>query len=310
MVSNQGGNEMTGAMASRLSGRGIVRIGGQEARSFLQGLVTNNVDHADGTRLVYSALLTPQGKFLFDFIMAADPADKAAVLLDCDGARAGELIKRLSMYKLRAKVDLEDRSRDFAVIAIWNEDGSPLPEGPGLPDPRHTQMGRRAIVPEKEAEAAIAAAKATERPEEAWHRHRISLGIGEAAEDFEPDRTFPLEVNFAELNGIDFHKGCFVGPEVTSRTKRRGSVRKRLLPVRVEGDMPEPGTPVKGGVREVGTIHSTDMESERALALLRLDLIGSAILEAGQAEIRPEIPDWLEASIESGHNEDGGGDGD
>lgn len=301
---------MTGAMASKLSGRGIVRIGGPEARSFLQGLVTNNVDHADGTRLVYSALLTPQGKFLFDFFMAADPSDPEAVLLDCDGARAGELVKRLSMYKLRAKVEIEDRSGNFSVIAFWNADGSPLAEGPGLPDPRHPPMGRRAIVAEKEAEAAIAAAMATERPEEAWHRHRISLGIGEAAEDFEPDRTFPLEVNFAELNGIDFHKGCFVGQEVTSRTKRRGSVRKRLLPVHVEGDMPEPGTPVKGGVREVGTIHSTDTESERALALLRLDLIGSAILEAGQAEIRPEIPGWLEASIENGHSEESGGDGD
>ncbi|MFN4353184.1 YgfZ/GcvT domain-containing protein [Parvibaculum sp.] len=301
---------MTGARASRLSGRGIVRIGGPEARSFLQGLVTNNVDKAGGTQLVYSALLTPQGKFLFDFFMTSDPADKEAVMLDCDGARAGEFIKRLSMYKLRAKVEIEDKSDGFAVIAFWNEDGSPMPDGPGLPDPRHPQMGRRAILPEKDANAAVAAAKAEEAPEQEWHRHRISLGIGEAAEDFEPDRTFPLEVNFAELNGIDFHKGCFIGQEVTSRTKRRGSVRKRLLPVHVEGDMPEPGTPVKGGVREVGTIHSTDAESERALALLRLDLIGSAILEAGQAEIRPEIPGWLEASIESGHSEDSGGDGD
>ncbi|MBX3508028.1 MAG: folate-binding protein YgfZ [Parvibaculum sp.] len=297
---------MTGARASRLSGRGIVRIGGPEARSFLQGLVTNNVEQADGTRFVYSALLTPQGKFLFDFFMAGDPADAEAVLLDCDGARAGELVKRLSMYKLRAKVEIEDRSGDFAVIAFWNADGSPMTDGPGLPDPRNPQMGRRAIFPAKGAEAAITAAKAAEVPEEAWHRHRISLGIGEAAEDFEPDRTFPLEVNFAELNGIDFHKGCFVGQEVTSRTKRRGSVRKRLLPVHVEGDMPAPGTPVKGGVREVGTIHSTDAESERALALLRLDLIGSAILEAGQAEIRPEIPGWLEVSLEGMEGESDG----
>jgi folate-binding protein YgfZ len=289
---------MTGARASRLPGRGMVRIGGPEARSFLQGLVTNNVDHADGTRLVYSALLTPQGKFLFDFFMAGDPADPAAVLLDCDGARAGELVKRLSMYKLRAKVEIEDRSAGFAVIAFWNEDGSPMAEGPGLPDPRNPQMGRRAITPANDAEAVIKTSKATEVPAEAWRRHRISLGIGDAAEDFEPDRTFPLEVNFAELNGIDFHKGCFVGQEVTSRTKRRGSVRKRLLPVHVEGDMPAAGTPVKGGVREVGTIHSTDAESERALALLRLDLISGAVLEAGQAEIRPEIPGWLEASVE------------
>lgn len=295
---------MTGAMASALTGRGVLRIGGPEARSFLQGLVTNNVDLADGSRLVYSALLTPQGKFLFDFFMSADPADKDAVLFDCDGARAGELAKRLTMYKLRAKVEIEDKSETMGVVAFWNEDGSPMADGPGLPDPRLAAMGRRAIMARDDIEGAIAAAKAVPQPEEAWHRHRISLGIGDAGRDFEPDRTFPLEVNFAELNGIDFQKGCFVGQEVTSRTKRRGSVRKRLLPVWVEGDMPAPDTPIKGGVREVGTLLSTDAEAGRALALLRLDLVGDSILEAGLSEIRPEIPGWLD--IETGKGGENG----
>ncbi|MEQ9152047.1 MAG: folate-binding protein [Parvibaculum sp.] len=295
---------MAGALASALTERGVLRIGGPEARSFLQGLVTNNVDRADGSRLVYSALLTPQGKFLFDFFMAADPADKDAVLLDCDGARAGELAKRLAMYKLRAKVEIEDRSETMGVAAFWHEDGSAMAEGPGLADPRLAAMGRRAIMAKSGIEGAIAAAKATSAPEDAWHRHRISLGIGDAAKDFEPDRTFPLEVNFAELNGIDFQKGCFVGQEVTSRTKRRGSVRKRLLPVDVEGDMPAHGTPIKGGAREVGTILSTDAEAGRALALVRLDLIRDSILEAGLSEIRPEIPGWLD--IETGEGKENG----
>lgn len=298
---------MAGAMASALTERGVLRIGGPEARSFLQGLVTNNVDLADGTQLVYSALLTPQGKFLFDFFMAADPADKDAGLLDCDGARAGELAKRLAMYKLRAKVEIEDRSETMGVAVFWHEDGSPMTEGPGLADPRLAALGRRAVMARSEIKGAIAAAKATSAPEDAWHRHRISLGIGDAAKDFEPDRTFPLEVNFAELNGIDFQKGCFVGQEVTSRTKRRGSVRKRLLPVLVEGDMPAHGTPIKGGNREVGTILSTDAEAGRALALVRLDLIRDSILEAGLSEIRPEIPGWLD--IETGEGkEDGAGE--
>ncbi|MEP0706965.1 MAG: folate-binding protein [Parvibaculum sp.] len=295
---------MAGALASALTERGVLRIGGPEARSFLQGLVTNNVDLADGSRLVYSALLTPQGKFLFDFFMAADPADKDAVLLDCDGARTGELAKRLAMYKLRAKVEIEDRSDSLGVAVFWHEDGSAMAEGPGLPDPRNAAMGRRAIMAKSGIEGAIAAAKATSAPEDAWHRHRISLGIGDAAKDFEPDRTFPLEVNFAELNGIDFQKGCFVGQEVTSRTKRRGSVRKRLLPVDVEGDMPAHGTPIKGGAREVGTILSTDAEAGRALALVRLDLIRDSILEAGLSEIRPEIPGWLD--IETGEGKENG----
>jgi folate-binding protein YgfZ len=284
-------------MASALEERGIIRVSGPEARSFLQNLVTNNVDRADGGNLVYSALLTPQGKFLFDFFMSADPAGESAVLLDCDGARIADLVKRLTMYKLRAKVEIADISGERSVVAFWREDAQPMADGPGLPDPRHGAMGRRAILPRDGFDDSIKAAGATAAPESAWHSHRIRLGIGDAALDFEPDRTFPLEVNFAELNGIDFHKGCFVGQEVTSRTKRRGSVRKRLLPVHVEGDMPAPGTPVKGGVREVGTIYSTDAETGRALALLRLDLIKSAVLEAGLSEIRPEVPEWLEASI-------------
>jgi folate-binding protein YgfZ len=194
-------------------------------------------------------------------------------------------------------VEIADISGERSVVAFWREDALPMTEGPGLSDPRHEAMGRRAILPRDGIDDAIKAAGATAARESAWHSHRIRLGIGDAANDFEPDRTFPLEVNFAELNGIDFHKGCFVGQEVTSRTKRRGSVRKRLLPVHVEGDMPAPGTPVKGGVREVGTIYSTDAETGRALALLRLDLIKSAVLEAGLSEIRPEVPEWLEASI-------------
>lgn len=286
-----------GAMASTLAERGIIRVSGPEARSFLQNLVTNNVDRADSKNLIYSALLTPQGKFLFDFFMTADPDDESAILLDCDGARIADLVKRLTMYKLRAKVEIADISAEKAVVAFWNEDTAPMPEGPGLPDPRHEAMGRRAILARDKVDEAIKAASAATAPESAWHSHRIGLGIGDAANDFEPDRTFPLEVNFAELNGIDFRKGCFVGQEVTSRTKRRGSVRKRLLPVHVEGEMPAPGTPIKGGVREVGLIYSTDAETGRALALLRLDLIRSAVLEAGFSEIRPDVPEWLEASI-------------
>ena len=294
----------TEALASPLSGRGVLKLAGEEARSFLQNLVTNNVEKAGPGVAVYSALLTPQGKFLFDFFITADPADENALLLDCDGARAGELVKRLGMYKLRAKVTIEDKSSELDVLALWRADGSPMAEGPGFADPRLAAMGRRAILPKGEIDNAIKAANAGTADEEAWHRLRIGLGIGDAAQDFEPDRTFPLEVNFDELNGIDFHKGCYIGQEVTSRTKRRGSVRKRLLPVYVEGDMPKPGTPIKGGAREVGMLLSTDAETERALALIRLDLVRASVLEAESAEIRPEIPSWL--PIETAEGEENG----
>jgi len=298
----------TEALASPLSGRGVLRIAGEEARSFLQNLVTNNVDKAGPAEAVYSALLTPQGKFLFDFFIVEEPGGGGALLLDCDGARAGDLAKRLGMYKLRAKVTIEDMSEALGVVAFWHEDASPMAEGPGFADPRLPGMGRRAILPEGEIGSAIKAAGAKAASEDAWHRLRIRLGIGDAAKDFEPDRTFPLEVNFDELNGIDFHKGCYIGQEVTSRTKRRGSVRKRLLPVHVEGDMPAPGSPIKGGAREVGTLLSTDAETERALALIRLDLVRASVLEAETAEIRPEIPAWLPSLVTEG-DEDGDAEG-
>jgi len=291
---------MNAVKACALPERGVLRVRGPEARSFLQGLVTNNVDHADGSQLVYSALLTPQGKFLFDFFMSAEPSDKQSVLLDCDGTRAADLVKRLGMYKLRAKVEIEDLSPTHGVAVYWHDDGAPVAtEGARLADPRLAAMGARAILPK-------AALAALDDKAEGWHRHRIGLGVGDAAKDFEPDRTFPLEVNLDSLQGIDFHKGCFVGQEVTSRTKRRGSVRKRLLPCNVEGDLPASGTPVKAIMREVGTVLSGDAETARVLALLRLDLIKDTTLEAGPSGLVPDIPDWLRADVETEGQDNGG----
>ncbi|MEQ8281832.1 MAG: folate-binding protein [Parvibaculum sp.] len=290
---------MNGVKACALSGRGVLRVGGPEARSFLQGLVTNNADLATESQAVYAALLTPQGKFLFDFFIFADRKDSDAVLLDCDGARIADLVKRLTMYKLRAKVTIEDVSAAHGVAVYWNEDGTAVAaDGARLPDPRLAAMGARAILP-KEMLAAL------DGDMTGWHRHRIRLGVGDAAEDFEPDRTFPLEVNLDLLNGIDFHKGCFVGQEVTSRTKRRGSVRKRLVPCDVEGDLPAPGTPVKAIAREVGTVFSGDAETTRVLALLRLDLIKNATLEASASGLTPDIPGWLAPEIQPGDGDNG-----
>ncbi|PKQ06244.1 MAG: folate-binding protein [Alphaproteobacteria bacterium HGW-Alphaproteobacteria-11] len=289
---------MNGVKARALSGRGVLRVGGPEARSFLQGLITNDVEAASGDRAVYAALLTPQGKFLFDFFVFADPADKQALLLDCDGARIADLVKRLTMYKLRAKVTIEDLSATHGVAAYWNEDGTAVTaEGARLADPRLAAMGARAILH-------ITALAALGDDMAGWQRHRIGLGVGDAAEDFEPDRTFPLEVNLDLLNGIDFHKGCYVGQEVTSRTKRRGSVRKRLVPCDVEGDLPAPGTPVKAAMREVGTVFSGDAETVRVMALLRLDLIKDATLEAGPSGLAPDIPAWLAPEIQPEDGDD------
>lgn len=282
--------------ASILPERGVLRVGGPEARVFLQNLITNNVDLVDGSRAIYAGLLTPQGKFLFDFIISADPASDG-LLLDCDGARRVDLVKRLSFYKLRADVAIEDLSDRLKVMAIWGDGDMAMIEG-AYADPRLPALGARLIAADPKVAGAETVTPAV------YHAHRIALGVGDAAKDFEPDRTFPLEVNFDEMNGVDFQKGCFVGQEVTSRTKRRGSVRKRLLPCDVIGEMPKPHTPIRSVGREVGTVFSVDLEGARVMALIRLDFLSGAPLEIGDTVLTPHKPSWAHFVIKGEDEED------
>lgn len=280
--------------ASILPERGVLRVGGAEASEFLQNLITNNVDLVDGSHAIYAGLLTPQGKFLFDFFISTDGD---ALLLDCDGARAGDLVKRLTFYKLRADVTIENLSDKLKVMAIWGDDSAAKIAG-ALADPRLPAMGARLIGENPQAPGAEAATPAD------YHAHRIALGVGDSIKDFEPDRTFPLEVNFEEMNGVDFQKGCFIGQEVTSRTKRRGSVRKRLVPCDVMGEMPKPHTAITSIGREVGTVFSVDKENERVMALIRLDLLSDAPLEIGETVVTPHKPHWAHFEMRGADDED------
>ena len=284
--------------ASILPERGVLRVGGPEARAFLQNLITNNVDLVDGTKAIYAGLLTPQGKFLFDFFIQADKSGDA-LLLDCDGARAGDLVKRLTFYKLRADVTIEDVSDKLKVMAIWGGDGASAITG-ALPDPRLPAMGARLVAHAPEAPGAETATPAD------YHAHRIALGVGDSARDFEPDRSFPLEVNFEEMNGVDFQKGCFIGQEVTSRTKRRGSVRKRLVPCDVMGAMPKTHAAITSIGREVGTVFSVDKANERVLALIRLDLLSQAPLEIGETVLTPHKPQWAHFEMRGADDDEDG----
>tara|TARA_R110000868_G_scaffold2793_3_gene19310 strand:- start:2949 stop:3818 length:870 start_codon:yes stop_codon:yes gene_type:complete len=278
--------------ATILPERGVVRVGGPEARPFLQNLITNNIDLVDGKQAIYAGLLTPQGKFLFDFIISGD-ADGKSLLLDCDGTRVADLVKRLTFYKLRADVTIEDASAGLKVLAVW---GGDAPAG-ALADPRLAAMGVRLI-----AAAPVVAGAEAATPAD-YHAHRIALGVGDAARDFEPDRSFPLEVNFEEMNGVDFQKGCFIGQEVTSRTKRRGSVRKRLVPCDVVGESPKPHDPIRLVGREVGTVFSVDAAGERVLALLRLDLLNGAPLEIGDTTLTPHKPAWAHFEMQGAEDD-------
>lgn len=296
--------------AALLSERGVVSVGGPEARSFLQGLVSNDTERVAPDRALYAALLSPQGKILFDFVIVERDG---AFLLDCERARAADLVKRLRLYKLRAKVEIDDRSADWAVVALWEpgaadrlglapEPGAAKPVGNSLVlvDPRAAALGLRALLPAATAAEFVAELGFDTAPQEDYDRHRLALGIGEGSRDLGIESLFLLESNAEPLNGVDFRKGCYVGQELTARMKHRATVRKRLLPLHVEGAPPAPGAAIQAGSREVGTIRS--VQDETALALIRLDALNEARaagapLMAGESRLAAEIPDWLAPSL-------------
>jgi len=267
--------------ASHLSNRGIVRVGGAEARAFLQGLVTGNVLTLGADEARWAALLTPQGKILFDFLMVAksEANCKDAILLDVKREKIPELIKRLSMYKLRAKVEIADAGDSFGVIALY---GGPV--GEGARDGRHPDMGTRLVAPAYDIPALMLTFGGDAGIED-YDAHRIALGVPEGGVDFIYGDAFPHEADMDQLNGVDFKKGCFVGQEVVARMQYRGLTRNRVMKVFLEGARPTPGAAVMAGDIRIGVMGSS--AGAQGLALLRLDRAEEAA-QAGQALVSGE----------------------
>lgn len=264
-----------------LEDRCIVAVTGEDARTFLQGLVTNDVNRLAPGIALYAALLTPQGKILFDFLMAEGDG---ALLLDCHRDGRDALVKRLSIYRLRAKVQIEVRDQ-LCVLAGLS--GRPAERGITYADPRLSALGHRTI-------GASAEMPASALPLVHYHEHRLGLGVPEAA-DFGSDRMFALDADLDELHGIDFAKGCYVGQELTARMKHRGTARKRLLPVTGETALPASGELHADG-RGIGEIVST--YGTRGFALVRLDRLeeaGNAKIEAGGMCVTVTKQAWLSA---------------
>jgi tRNA-modifying protein YgfZ len=252
-----------------LDDRGLVRVGGDDAASFLQGVLTNDVEGLDAHQARYAALLTPQGKILFDFLVVRLPADSgAAYALDCAAIQAADLAKRLSFYKLRAKVAIANESDDHCVLAYWGGEPENAPGGIVYADPRSAELGHREILPRAKA-VAIGEANLSD-----YEALRISLGVPKGGVDFVYGDAFPHEANMDLLDGVDFEKGCYVGQEVVSRMKHRGGARKRIVRVRLDGAAPPPGTPVMDVELPVGTLGSS--AGANALAMLRLDRVEDA----------------------------------
>ena len=296
---------MTAKCYVMLEDRGLLAVAGEEARPFLQGLISNDINKVTPERAIYAALLTPQGKFLHDFFIAEVGG---RLVFDCEGDRLADLERRLTMYRLRAKVSFAEIGPDYVVAALIGKDAplacgveaeagraAPLAGGTAFADPRLAAMGVRAILPTDGAAQALEAAGFSRAETADYERLRLGYGLPDGSRDMVVEKAILLESGFEELGGVDFNKGCYVGQELTSRTKYRGLVRKRLLRVDVDGPLPAPGTPVMLGDKEAGEIRSG--REGIAIALLRLEQIEKAResgqpLTAGTASITPVKPDW------------------
>jgi folate-binding protein YgfZ len=281
--------------AALLSDRGVVKVTGSDARSFLNGLFTTDVNQVTPAAARYAALLTPQGKIIIDCIMAEAAAeDGGGFFLDCPRALAPTLNEKLGFYKLRAKATIEDLSERLAVLAVWDGHGT-TECGLVYVDPRLPALGQRVILPPELAKEAAGDFGADLVDASAYDAHRIALGIPRGGLDFIYGDAFPHEADMDQLNGVDFDKGCYVGQEVVSRIEHRGTARTRVVPVAAEHIAPDAGLPVMAGDKQVGTTGSH--AGSLGLAMLRLDRVADALasgtpLIAGGVTLHPQRPDW------------------
>lgn len=293
---------------SLLPNRAVLRLSGEDTRSFLQGLVSNDVEKVSNSHTIYAAMLTPQGKYLYDFFIAQDGQD---LLLDTEKSRLEDLIKRLTMYKLRARVTLTPQL-DSEVIAIF---GQPSPselisvmdapgatarmtDGIGFVDSRHAGMGVRLIAKKDALITWLQEKNIASGDEDSYERHRLKLGIPDSSRDLPPERALLLENGFEELHGVDFAKGCYVGQEVTARSKHRATLRKYLHQVEATDarTLPASGTPVTVNGQEIGSLRTS--QDGIGLAMLQWQEVEKAQqtqsdIMAGDIRITASLPAWF-----------------
>ena len=292
---------MPEASFALLDDRGVLAVSGADRRSFLQGLVSNDVEKVGPAQARFAALLTAQGKYLHDFMMIEFDE---ALWLEAEARRLGDLRRRLSVYRLRAKAELDEQP-ELAVAVVFGAGALPamgLSDEPGaarrfgsgvaLVDPRLTALGARCILPSIDIRPALEGIGLAESGFPAYDRLRIELGIPDGGRDLVPEKSILLEAGFDELNGVDWQKGCYIGQELTARTKYRGLIKKRLMPVEIDGPAPAPGAIVTADGREVGEMRSS--RDGLGLALLRIEpVIEGKQLKAGDTALVVSKPGWM-----------------
>lgn len=310
-----------------ISNRGVLSLRGEEAKKFLQGLITNDIHQVSDKKAIYTALLTPQGKFLHDFFITEH---SGVLFLEVEKDRLADLKKRLMLYKLKADVEVDDVSDLYQIWAFWGEkveEGFNLTLTPGAAsleerdifyvDPRWERIGVRGLVyhPQKAQhdEVNVEGEKDASLPDlavelfplqkfinqgfqkvgfETYDLKRLQQGLPDGSRDMVIERAIPLECGLEDLQAISWDKGCYMGQELTARTKHRGLVRKRYFPVKFEGIAPGFGTKIIQGEDEVGEIYSSN--ETLALARLRLDALSKEEpLLANHQLLKVIKPDWM-----------------
>jgi len=290
--------------AAFLPDRGVVKIAGDDARAFLNNLITSDIDELTPGKARFGALLTPQGKIVADFLVTEAPAGHGGgLLIDCPRELAQPLTTKLGFYKLRAKVTVENLSDGLGVLAIW--DGEPAMK-PDLTfaDPRSAALGTRILVPADLAEKTASVLGAELVDEASYEAHRIACGVPRGGIDFAYGDAFPHETNMDRMAGVDFDKGCYIGQEVVSRMQHRGTARTRIVAVTLDGTTPMAGTEIRAADKPVGTMGSS--AGNHGLALVRADratdaLDAGATLLAGDITVRLADPEAVRAFVAKKH---------
>lgn len=274
--------------AFRNLSRGILTISGQDRHEFLQGLITNDAFLLVSQPAVYACFLSPQGKYLFDFFLSEFDQ---VIYLDTEASRLEALEKRLNMFKMRADVTIQHRPDLFAFQSY---EQNMIPGNMFYHDPRHHDLGIRYIGPE--------VTSITDNGLCCFEEHRLELGIPDGTRDMIVDKAIPLECGMDELNAIAWEKGCYLGQELTARTKHRGLVRKRLLPIKIQGDTPEFEAEITLEGKPVGSMRSAT--GDKGIALLRLERIkdieqGEFAFDCQGSKLSYSVPSWVTLSQES-----------